>query len=107
MEGLLSMTEGSSKSNAIRSVKEIDHNTMQEFLDKLAIWGFYQMSKDEFASKSDLDKEKLIIKYYNECISGIILLFVDLLSECLASTVSDTLVSSMTSSSPVRFRFDK
>ena len=38
MEGIMSMIKASSESNEIRSVQEIDHPTMQEFLSKLAIW---------------------------------------------------------------------
>ena len=70
------MIEASSKSNEIRTVQEIDHSTMQGFLNKLAIWDFFEMSRDEFTSKSELDKEILIVKYYNSLLSGIGLLFV-------------------------------
>ena len=49
---------------------------MQEFLEKVAIWDFFEMSRDEFTSKSDFDRELLIIKYYNSLSSGIRLLFV-------------------------------
>ena len=76
MEGLMSMIEGSNKSNEIRTVEEIDHSIMQEFLDRLAIWNFHEMSRDEFTSKSELEKKLLIIKYYNTLLSGIGLLFV-------------------------------
>ena len=34
MEGIMSMIEASSRSNEIRTVQEIDHSTMQEFLSK-------------------------------------------------------------------------
>ena len=96
MEGLLSMIEGAASSNEISSVEEIDHPTIKEFLNKLTTWDFYQMSKDEFVSKSELEKQKLIIKYYNECISGINLLFV----VCCLVSVSGIL-SSMIRLSPV------
>ena len=49
---------------------------MQEFLSKLAIWDFYEMTREEYTSKSADDKKLLILKYYNELLSGIFLLFV-------------------------------
>lgn len=90
MEGLMSMIEGSSKSNEIRTVEEIDHSIMQEFLDRLAIWNFHEMSRDEFTSKSELEKKLLIIKYYNTLLSGIGLLFVVGVSFCFMSAISDS-----------------
>ena len=66
----MSMTEGS-KSNEISTVEQIDHATMQEFLSKLAIWDFFEMSKEQFTSKSGNDKKLLIIKYYNVLSTGI------------------------------------
>ena len=65
----MSMIEGS-KSNEISAVEQIDHATMQEFFSKLAIWDFFEMSKEEYTSKSENDK-KLIIKYYNTLSAGI------------------------------------
>ena len=53
------------KSNEITAVEQIDHATMQEFLSKLAIWDFLEITKEEFTSKSENDKKLLIIKYYN------------------------------------------
>ena len=66
----MSMIEGS-KSNEISTVEQIDHATMQEFLSKLAIWDFFEMSKEEYTSKSENDKKLLIIKYYNALSAGI------------------------------------
>ena len=64
------MIEGST-SNEISTVEQIDHATMQEFLSKLAIWDFFEMSKEEYTSKSEHDKKLLIIKYYNVLTAGI------------------------------------
>ena len=50
----MSMIEGS-KSNESSTVEQIDDATMQEFLSKLAIWDFFEMSKKEFTSKSEND----------------------------------------------------
>ena len=52
MESLMSMIEGS-KSNEISVVEQIDHATMREVLSKLAIWDFFEMSKEEYTSKND------------------------------------------------------
>ena len=60
----------------VTDVTQINQKTMQEFLSKIAIWDFFEMGKDEFTSKSDTDKEQLVIKYYNALQSGISLLFV-------------------------------
>ena len=51
----MSMIEGS-QSNEINAVEQIDHATMQEFLFKIAIWDFFEMSKEEYTSKSENDK---------------------------------------------------
>ena len=66
----MSMIEGS-KSNEISAVEQTDHATMQEVLSKLAIWDFFEMSKEEFTSKSENDKKLLIIKYHNVLSNGI------------------------------------
>ena len=76
MEGIMFMIESTSKSNEVTSIKQINQSTMQEFLEKVAIWDFFEMSRDEFTSKSDFDRELLIITYYNSLSSGIRLLFV-------------------------------
>ena len=84
MEGIVSMIESSSEFNEVTSVKEINQSTMQEFLEKVAIWDFFEMTRDEFTSESDFDRDLLIIKYYNSLLSGILLLFVLFLFEfCL------------------------
>ena len=77
MEGIMSLIEETSaKANEVTSVKQVNQTTMQEFLNKIAIWDFFKMTRDEFTSKSDYDRELLIVKYYNSLQSGILLLFV-------------------------------
>ena len=66
------INETSAKVDEVTSVKQINQTTMQEFLNKIAIWDFFEMSGDEFTSKSDYDRELLIIRYYNSLQSGII-----------------------------------
>ena len=77
MEGIMSLINASSSSiKDVTDVDQINQKTMQEFLSKIAIWDFFEMGKDEFTSKSDIDKQQLIIRYYNALQSGISLLFV-------------------------------
>ena len=97
----MSMIEGST-SNEISTVEQIDHATMQEFLSKLAIWDFFEMSKEEYTSKSENDKKFLIIKYYNALSTGI---FCFLLSGFVSSSGSGSCsgLISMIRLSPVRF----
>ena len=103
------MIEGS-KSSEISAAEQIDRATMQELLSKLAISDFFEMSKEEYTSKSEDNKKLLIIKYYNGLSAGI---FCFLLSGfCGFVSSSDTLLSgsgsgsaliSMIRLSPVKF----
>ena len=103
------MIEGP-KSNEITAVEQIDHATMQEFLSKLAIWDFLEITKEEFTSKSENDKKLLTIKYYNALSAGIICFllsgfcgFVSSSSFLLSGSGSDSGLISMTRLSPVKF----
>ena len=75
MENLFAMIEGA-KSHEISSLEQINQEKMQEFLSKLAIWDFYEMTREEYTRKSADDKKLLILKYYNDLLSDIFLLFV-------------------------------
>ena len=99
MESLMPMIEGST-SNEITTVEQIGHATMQEFLSKLAIWDFFEMSKEEFTSKGENDKKLLIIKYYNALSTSI---FCFLLSGFVSSSGSGSGLISMIKLSPVKF----
>ena len=68
------MIEGP-KSIEVTSLEQINQETMQDFLSKLAIWDFYEITK-EYTSKSADDNKLLILKYCSQRISGIFLLFV-------------------------------
>ena len=105
----MSMIEGP-KSNEITAVEQIDHATMQEFLSKLAIWDFLEITKEEFTSKSENDKKLLTIKYYNALSAGIICFllsgfcgFVSSSSFLLSGSGSDSGLISVTRLSPVKF----
>ena len=52
---LNSMIEGP-KSNETTSVEQINHETMQEFLSKIAIWDYYEMTREECTSKNETIK---------------------------------------------------
>ena len=72
MENLFAMIEGA-KSHEISSFEQ---EKMQEFLSKLAMWDFYEMTREEYMNKSADDKKLVILKYYNDLLSGIFLLLV-------------------------------
>ena len=75
MENLFAMIEGA-KSHEISSFEQINQEKMQEFLSKLAMWDFYEMTREEYMNKSADDKKLVILKYYNDLLSGIFLLLV-------------------------------
>ena len=60
----MSMVEGTS--SEISNVEQMDENLFKEFLLTNAVWDFYNMSRDDYTTKSVSEKEILIIKYYNE-----------------------------------------
>ena len=75
-------------STEVTSLEQINQETMQDFLSKIAIWDFYEMTREEYTNKSDDEKKLLILKYYNHLGSGISLLLVSLLFGvcCLVSS---------------------
>ena len=91
----MSLINETESSNEVTTVSQIDQKTMQEFLQKMPIWDFFEIGKDEFTSKSDTDKELLIIRYYNALQSGIVcylFFFCFVNDKCLSSTISSSLV---------------
>ena len=78
MENILSMVEGP-KPTEITSIDQIDQEIMQEFLAKISLWDFYEITREEYMNKSDNDKKSLIVNFFNHMTSGKILLFVSLL----------------------------
>ena len=69
MEDILAMVEGSSTCE-ITTFNQIDHNIFKEFLAKSTVWDFYEMNKEEYLNKDDIQKQSLIIKFYNEMVKG-------------------------------------
>ena len=65
MEDILAMVEGPSTSE-ITTFDQIDQNLFKEFLTKTCVWDFYEMSREEYLNKDYIQKQSLILKYYNE-----------------------------------------
>ena len=59
MEDILAMVEGPSTSE-ITTVDQIDQNLLKEFLTKTCVWDFYEMSREEYLNKDDIQKQYLI-----------------------------------------------
>ena len=69
MEDILAMVEGPSTSE-ITTVDQIDQNLFKEFLTKTCVWDFYEMSREEYLNKDNIQKQSLILKFYNEMVKG-------------------------------------
>ena len=59
MEDILAMVEGPSTSE-ITTVNQIDQNLFKEFFTKTCVWDFYEMSREEYLNKDDIQKQYLI-----------------------------------------------
>ena len=69
MEDTLAMVKGPSTSK-ITSVDQIDQIKSKEFLSKITLCDFYEISREEYLNKDDNQKQSLIIKFYNQMIKG-------------------------------------
>ena len=69
MEDILAMVEGPSTSE-ITTVDQIDQNLFKEFLTKSCVWDVYEMSREEYLNNDNIQKQSLIIKFYNEMVKG-------------------------------------
>ena len=69
MEDILAMVEGPSTSE-ITTVDQIDQNLFKEFLTKSCVWDVYEMSREEYLNNNNIQKQSLIIKFYNEMVKG-------------------------------------
>ena len=70
MESLFSMIKGP-KSIEATSLQHINQKTIQNFLSKIVIWDFYELTREEYTKKSADDKKLLILNYYDQLLSGI------------------------------------
>ena len=75
MEKILAMLEGP-KTSEITSCDQIDQDFFQELLVKTSVWDFYEITREEYISKSDNEKKSLIIRFYNYMLKGKFFLFV-------------------------------
>ena len=69
MEDILAMVEGPSTSE-ITTVDQTDQNLFKEFLTKSCVWDVYEMSREEYLNNDNIQKQSLIIKFYNEMVKG-------------------------------------
>ena len=69
MEDILAMVEGPSTSE-ITTLDQIDQNLFKEFLIKTCVWDFNEMSREEYLNKDDIQKQSLILKFYNDMVKG-------------------------------------
>ena len=69
IEDILAMVEGPSTSE-ITTFDQIDQNLFKEFLTKTCVWDFYEMSREEYLNKDYIQKQSLILKYYNKMVEG-------------------------------------
>ena len=56
------MIEGPT-SNEVTTLEQINQETMPEFLSKISIWDYYEMTKEQHTNKSESDKTLLILQY--------------------------------------------
>ena len=55
-----------SQSNSPTSAADFDENSFQQFMFKNLVWDFYGTSRDEYLQRSKVDKEQLLLNYYNK-----------------------------------------
>ena len=55
-----------SQSNSATSAADFDENLFQQFMLKNPVWDFHCISRDEYLQRSRVDKEQLLLKYYNQ-----------------------------------------
>ena len=60
----------------VSNTEQMDENLFKEFLSKNSVWDFHNMTRDEYTTKSNNEKELLVLKYYNEMVKGKIWYFI-------------------------------
>ena len=72
MDKLLEVADQqASQSNSATSAADFDENLFQEFMIKNPVWDFHCISRDEYLQTSKSDKEKYLLKYYNQMKTGV------------------------------------
>ena len=69
MEDTLATVEGPSTSETT-TLDQIDQNLFKEFSTKTCVWDFNEMSREEYLHKDDIQKQSLILKFYNDMVKG-------------------------------------
>ena len=54
----------------VSNTEQMDENLFKEFLSKNWLWDFHNMTRDEYTTKSNNEKELSVLKYYNEMVNG-------------------------------------
>ena len=67
MEKFLEMVD---QTTEVSNTEQMDENLFKEFLSKNSVWDFHNMTRDEYTTKSNNEKELLVLKYYNEMVKG-------------------------------------
>ena len=62
MDKLMAMLEATT-SFEVTNLEQIDQKLMQEFLCKTSASDFYEVARQEYLNKSNVEKSVLIIKY--------------------------------------------
>ena len=58
------------QSTSVSSIQQMDENLFKKVLAKNSVWDFYNMTRDEYNTKTISEKQLLIIKFYNEMFAG-------------------------------------
>ena len=67
MEKFLKMVDQTTEGS---NTEQMDENLFKEFLSKNSVWDFHNMTRDEYTTNSNNEKELLVLKYYNEMVKG-------------------------------------
>ena len=67
MEKFLEMVD---QTTEVSNTEQMDENLFKEFLSKNSVWDFHNMARDEYTTKSNNEKELLVLKYYKEMVKG-------------------------------------
>ena len=65
----MAMVEGPSTSE-VTNFDQIDQSLFKEFLERAALWDFYEMTKEQYITKDEGEKRSLILQYYNTMVKG-------------------------------------
>ena len=58
------------ESTEVSNTEQIDEKSFKEFFLKGSVWDFHNISREEYSTKSNPEKELSILKFYNEMSKG-------------------------------------